>query len=118
MKNIFIISQESCNLCHLKETLPHTRWIHHKHSEEGIASISLYGHQLHAVFISENVSFLDTLQIQKLIKTQFPSLPIMLIRSFTDIIDCIQGNYTHRCLASYDDFQSIQILLRPPVCLT
>ena len=115
MKNILIISKDSCNLCYLKETLPHTRWIHHQHCEEGIASISLFGQQLQAVFISENISFLDPLQIHKLIKTQFLSLPVILIRSFTDILDCIKGHYTNRCLASLTDFQAIQPLLKPSI---
>ena len=83
--------------------------------QEGIASISLFGQQLQAVFISENISFLDPLQIHKLIKTQFLSLPVILIRSFTDILDCIKGHYTNRCLASLTDFQAIQPLLKPSI---
>ena len=115
MQNIFIISKDSCDLSFLKETLPHTRWIHYKHCEEGIASISLFGQQIQAVFITENISFLTPLQIQKLIKTQFSYLPVILLPSFADILNCIHGNYTHHCLASFPDFQSIQSLLKAPI---
>ena len=111
MKNIFIISKENFNLSFLTAALPHTRWIHHKHCEEGIASISLFGKQLNGIFITEDISFLTPLQIHRLIKTQFPTLPVIIIKSFIDIQNCIQGHYPHSCLASYYDFLSIQNIL-------
>ncbi|MBH38401.1 hypothetical protein CL658_05150 [bacterium] len=115
MKNIFLITKESCNLSFLTETLPHTRWVHHQHCEEGIASISIFGKQLHAIFITSHISFLDPLQIHKVIKTQFLSLPVIIIRSYSDILDCIKGHYTDRCLASYHDFNSIRSILNGPI---
>ena len=111
MKNIFVISKENFNLSFLTASLPHTRWIHHKHCEEGIASISLFGKQLNGIFITEDISFLTPLQIHRLIKNQFPTLPVIIIQSCIDINYCIKGNYPHSCLASYHDFLSIQTSL-------
>ena len=111
MKNFFIITKQACKLSILKDILPHTRWIHHRHCEEGIASISVFGEQLHGVFITEDVSFLTPIQIQNLIKTQFSKIPVILIQRFSDILDCIQGNFNHQCIASYNDFYVLKKIL-------
>ena len=103
-KTFVIISSLKMNTSAIKQKIPHSRWIQYYNSEEGLAAITLFNKRILGVFVSYDMSFLNGLEVQRIIKKQYATLPVIIMYPQFQIMDFFNNQNEHSYVASYSDF--------------
>jgi DNA-binding NtrC family response regulator len=108
MNIILIIDDVKHDLRVLSQLVKTIKWTQCFNCEEGIAKLSVNATDIAAVFVSDSLSFLSGPQVQKIIKSQYYDLPVIITYSKKALSDYVRGNETQHCLASCLDFKLLQ----------
>ncbi len=103
MHTFFIINDAKIDIKRVRHTLPETRWVQYYNCEEGLGALSIFHHRIKGVFVSYSMSFLNGFAIQKIIKKQFPYMPVIITYSSLAIDNFFSQSNSYHYLASYRD---------------
>jgi hypothetical protein len=110
MKNIAIISPQQINIFTLKKKSPQCRWFHFHNTEEGIAAISVYGNQLHTLYLDFKTHYISSLNIYNIVKSEFSTLPILLFKTPIDITHSLETPDNSNCIGTFNDLKKNVLL--------
>ena len=104
MKYFLIIHPHPIKLKLLNVLLPPVKLIHIKDCEEALGFLSLHSQRINSLFISQESSFLNGVDLFLFLKANYAHIPVIIFPKKQDIYTFFNDVTTSNALATFKDF--------------